>query len=488
MIATNQQLVAVLYMAVFNRAPDQKGLGYWTAMLDAGATLIEVADGFLQHPMHSAGLENGSAFGYSSIFKNMFGTFGGMFEYLYWSQNFSQNSPSRVVAEFAQRVFDLDKKPEMIDVPPGAPAYYWNAFDFDSQETYLRTLLNKLDIALSFSTTLGALSNVDATTDITNPQSLLADAAYQASQVVVAAVTSDANSLAEAKSGLAALSPGNALSALTNQTHTLTLAADTFSSSLGSDTYTANGVLGAAGNLVNSLQSIDSLNGGAGVDTLNAVLVTREVVVPVLNSIENINVSFTADGTLSLSKATGVTQVTVKGTSADALQPSVIDASAVTKAIKFDLSALTATSAPLTVLGTAGADTFVLANNAVVTGGAGADRFIVNPTTAFSTITDLAKGDVIAFSNRPFTFLSKKLDFPWATSVLEYLNAAANPVLRSAGQDRVMSWFQTDTDTYLVNDSSQSINFVRGQDAVVKIQGLVDLSTAKFDYDGSLII
>ena len=36
-----------IYQAAFNRAPDQRGLGYWIAQMDKGATLGQVADGFL---------------------------------------------------------------------------------------------------------------------------------------------------------------------------------------------------------------------------------------------------------------------------------------------------------------------------------------------------------------------------------------------------------------------------------------------------------
>ena len=37
-VVTAQQSVAALYTAIFNRAPDQAGLNFWTAQINAGAS------------------------------------------------------------------------------------------------------------------------------------------------------------------------------------------------------------------------------------------------------------------------------------------------------------------------------------------------------------------------------------------------------------------------------------------------------------------
>ena len=42
-------------------------------------------------------------------------------------------------------------------------------------------------------------------------------------------------------------------------------------------------------------------------------------------------------------------------------------------------------------------------------------------------------------------------------------------------------WFQFGGDTYVVTDVSTATSFVNGTDMVVKLTGLVDLSTATFD-------
>jgi hypothetical protein len=50
-----------LYQAAFNRAPDLDGLGYWTTVLDRGASLNTVADGFIHSAEFVAGYGGASA-------------------------------------------------------------------------------------------------------------------------------------------------------------------------------------------------------------------------------------------------------------------------------------------------------------------------------------------------------------------------------------------------------------------------------------------
>jgi hypothetical protein len=51
-----------LYQAAFNRTPDQGGLGYWIDVLDRGASLTSVAEGFVDskefHDAYRVGLSN----------------------------------------------------------------------------------------------------------------------------------------------------------------------------------------------------------------------------------------------------------------------------------------------------------------------------------------------------------------------------------------------------------------------------------------------
>ncbi|GAA5169748.1 hypothetical protein [Modicisalibacter zincidurans] len=80
------------------------------------------------------------------------------------------------------------------------------------------------------------------------------------------------------------------------------------------DTFTATAVADSAGGgaLVDSLQSVDILDGAEGNDTLNVTLNGGAQVTPSLENIENVQLRSTADGAdLALSASTGVEQVTV---------------------------------------------------------------------------------------------------------------------------------------------------------------------------------
>lgn len=67
-----------------------------------------------------------------------------------------------------------------------------------------------------------------------------------------------------------------------------------------------------SGTLTNTLQSVDSIDGGAGIDSLNATLAQAVTVAPTIKNIEKINVRFADGGAkLDLGNTTGATTVTV---------------------------------------------------------------------------------------------------------------------------------------------------------------------------------
>ena len=54
MAISNQQIIAGLYVAFYNRAPDKTGLAYWDARAgseNSQAIFQEIAAGFAEHPM-----------------------------------------------------------------------------------------------------------------------------------------------------------------------------------------------------------------------------------------------------------------------------------------------------------------------------------------------------------------------------------------------------------------------------------------------------
>lgn len=99
---------------------------------------------------------------------------------------------------------------------------------------------------------------------------------------------------------------------------TLTVGTDTLTGTAGNDTF-VGGVTLAPGTSteVNTLNDGDTLDGGAGVDTLQATLTTTgtNTTTPTLKSIENVEARFLVTGeTLSLANATGVEKVSVVNT------------------------------------------------------------------------------------------------------------------------------------------------------------------------------
>lgn len=98
------------------------------------------------------------------------------------------------------------------------------------------------------------------------------------------------------------------------KTFTLTVNQDSgaaFTGTAGVDVFEA-AAQNVSGTLTNTLQSVDSIDGGAGVDSLNATLVENATVASTIKNIEKINVRFADSGAkLDLANTTGATTVTV---------------------------------------------------------------------------------------------------------------------------------------------------------------------------------
>lgn len=144
---------------------------------------------------------------------------------------------------------------------------------------------------------------------------------------------------------------------------------------------------------------------------------------------------------------------------------------------------LTATGSGDTLIGGAGMDVLTGANLTTLTGGAGNDIFVMNKPSnvnSYSSITDLSSGDVIDFSNATAVF-NKSAVVLAATAVFQdYANAAVNALGADADD---IAWFQYGGDTYIVQSGNGTAadDFVNGSDAIIKIVGLVDLSTASYN-------
>lgn len=147
-------------------------------------------------------------------------------------------------------------------------------------------LVNKAAVAENYSVTLGASS-----TSLETLQGALAN------------VTADPASVTAAN---AANAGGN------GQTFTLTVNQDSLTGTAGNDTFNAGAAQDGAGTLINTLQNVDVIDGGAGTDTLAVTHAAAATVAATIKNIENINVRFAdAKADLNLGNATGVTTINV---------------------------------------------------------------------------------------------------------------------------------------------------------------------------------
>ena len=194
--------------------------------------------------------------------------------------------------------------------------------------------------------------------------------------------------------------------------------------------------------------------------------------------------------TITGSQAAQVSFDTAFGTAGATTGVSLIDASAATGAVTISTANVNAVTAGLTLKTGSGADVITLAaaQTNVVTTGAGKDNvnvaavlgvagtYATATAAAYTTIMDLAAGDSITFVNTGTeTFTSTKVNVDAAANFSAALDLAAAGAGNANG---IITWFQYGGNTYVVNDNGAGATFAVGTDIVVKLNGLVDLSTA----------
>ena len=258
---------------------------------------------------------------------------------------------------------------------------------------------------------------------------------------------------------------------------------------------------GAADSLNVIVKSGGGINAGtvdaAGVETIN-LTVTDTTTTTINTQIVNIK-----DAALTTLNVTGNSHVNVTLDAGNVALTS-IDATALTG--KLNVATNAAAAAATTVKGgtavdtltanhngdvlqgNAGADVLIVqANLVTLTGGAGNDTFNVATATAnvnsYATITDLTKGDKIQFAASGLDFMTSKVSLADTAVFQDFANAAINST--DTGD---ISWFQIAGNTYIIQNASDSTSFVNGADVIVKITGLVDLSTASYSSTADLLV
>ncbi|MYN44001.1 DUF4214 domain-containing protein [Pseudoduganella sp. FT93W] len=234
----------------------------------------------------------------------------------------------------------------------------------------------------------------------------------------------------------------------------------------------------------------------AGVETLNITATDTDTSTSTGNGVQtatlavtdaaakSIVITGTSALTLSLNAAnTAVTSIDGSAMSAKLIAATVAGAAAAAT-VKGGAGAdqLTANHIGDTLIGGAGNDTLIVnAGLVTLTGGAGADTFDVSTATSnsnsYATITDISAGDKITFNSAAVNFLASKVTLANTAVFQDYANEAIK--LSSDGQ---VSWFQYNGDTYIVENATgaSTTQFTNGTDIIVKLTGIVDLSTASF--------
>lgn len=261
--------------------------------------------------------------------------------------------------------------------------------------------------------------------------------------------------------------------------------ADTFNVFINSDTSVAAGTVTVNGVETIDLTStdifIDSTVPANGLDNnvaAHTVGITGDVAT-------TINVDGSAATTLQLSAASVLTAVDASAMTG-ALTVSANGTKAMTITGGAAADALTAIGSGDTLIGGAGTDTLTGADLTTLTGGAGADTFMMNvPTSvnAYSTITDLLAGDVIDLDGAnggTVVFSSSKIVLADTAVFQDYANATA--VAFAADADDA-AWFQYSGNTFVIQsgNATNGNDFVSASDGIIKINGLVDLSTASYN-------
>lgn len=155
---------------------------------------------------------------------------------------------------------------------------------------------------------------------------------------------------------------------------------------------------------------------------------------------------------------------------------------------------LTASGENDVLKGGAGNDTFYATDLTTVHGGAGADKFyFATPTqlSKVSTIADLGSGDTIYLQDAGAVvgkFFAAGANINPNTTTTFEAKVNASLVQTGAGE---ATWFQHSGNTYIVIDGNDAVNgnpaagavdtYTAGEDTVIEITGLVDLSTASYN-------
>ena len=274
--------ISQLYVALFGRAPDGEGLGFWVNLRDQGRSLVDIANTmYATTPARTyfpTFLTNQEIIG--AFYTNVLGRTADSEGLAFWTAklNAPGATPGSVIAE-------------MINVVANYTGT--NQDGKDSQALFN----NRVQVAQYYAEKNGTVSGAIA---------------------VLNGVSKDVATVASVKT---AIDNGTVGGVNQGQNYVLTVNQDAgaaFTGTTGNDVFLAGAAQDGNGNLINTLQSVDVLDGGGGIDALQVTLALAGNFAPTLRNIETIEArAISPFVQLDLSNATGVTGVTIGGSQAD---------------------------------------------------------------------------------------------------------------------------------------------------------------------------
>ena len=276
--------ISQLYLALFGRAPDGEGLGFWTALRNEGRSMVDIANTmyateparayyptFLTHQeiIHS-------------FYVNVLGREPDAGGLAFWTAKLGAPAATfgSVVAEMIAVVANYNGT----DPAGQASAALFN---------------NRTNVAQYYGEKNGSVDGASA---------------------VLNTVTADPTTVPVAKT---AIDNGTIGGVNLGHDYVLTVHQDwgpDFLGTNGNDRYLALAGQDGVGNLIDTLQSVDSLDGGDGIDALTLTVSQPTPIIATLKSIETIKVRSTnGDAILDLANASGVETIVVADSTAELL-------------------------------------------------------------------------------------------------------------------------------------------------------------------------
>ena len=267
--------ISQLYVALFGRAPDGEGLGYWVHLRDQGRSLAEIANTMFAtqaaRSYYPTFLTHQEIIG--AFYLNVLGREADAEGLAFWTARLDAPgaTPGGVIVELVQVVAGYSGTD-----PAGK----------DSQALFN----NRVAVAQYYGEKNGT---VDGATGVLN------------------GVTLDPASVSSTKAAIDAGTVGGVNQGLQFVLTVHQDAGAAFTGTAGNDLFLAGAAQNGAGNLIDTLQSVDVLDGGDGIDALSVTVSGAGPLAPTLRNIETIEVRFTGGDELDLANATGLKTVSV---------------------------------------------------------------------------------------------------------------------------------------------------------------------------------